>query len=149
MVFLSKTALFFGFWPEVSTKYGHQFECNLSFRKICNFEIFGLEIVKKNAQIEVFGHFSDFASLVFLDFSSCFLTIRWSSQCILVAYPTDICLFKGKNKNTRKRCEMWRCSGVIIFNSELISYYFLLFLLLSRFLTNVVVLIFFFLAENR
>ena len=49
LIFFSKTAvtIFFGFWPEVSTKYGLQFELNLFFRKICNFEIFGIEIVKK------------------------------------------------------------------------------------------------------
>ena len=38
---------FFGFWPEVSTKYDLQFEWNLFFRKICNLEIFDLEIVRK------------------------------------------------------------------------------------------------------
>ena len=43
----------------------------------------------KIAQIEVFGYFLDFASLVFLDFAhndrwECFLTIRRSSQSILV-----------------------------------------------------------------
>ena len=80
---------FFGFWPEVSTKCDLQFEWNLFFWKICNFEIFGLEIVPKKAQIDVFHHFLDFALLVFLDFaqagmSSCFLTIRRSSQYILV-----------------------------------------------------------------
>ena len=39
------------------------------FQKICNLEIFEFEIVKKIAQIEFFGHFFDFASLVFLDFA--------------------------------------------------------------------------------
>ena len=34
-----------------------------------NVEIFDLEIVQIFAQIEVFGHFFDFASLVFLDFA--------------------------------------------------------------------------------
>ena len=37
---------FFGFWPEVSTKYDLQFEWNLFFRKSCYLEIFDLEIVK-------------------------------------------------------------------------------------------------------
>ena len=37
---------FFGFWPEVSSKYDLQFEWNIFFRKIYNSEIFGLEIVK-------------------------------------------------------------------------------------------------------
>ena len=37
---------FFGFWPEVSTKYDLEFEWNLFFRKICYVEIFSLEIVK-------------------------------------------------------------------------------------------------------
>ena len=51
----------FGFRLEVSTKDDRQFEWNLFFRKICNFEIFDLEIVKKIAQSKVFGHFLDFA----------------------------------------------------------------------------------------
>ena len=38
---------FFGFWPDVSTKYDLQFELNLIFRKICDLEIFDLEILKK------------------------------------------------------------------------------------------------------
>ena len=37
---------FFGFWPEVSTKYDLQFEWNLFFRKICYLEIFDLEVIK-------------------------------------------------------------------------------------------------------
>ena len=49
---------FFGFWPEVSTKYDLQFEWSLFFRKICNLEIFDLKIVKKIAQIEVLAIFS-------------------------------------------------------------------------------------------
>ena len=36
---------FFGFWPEVSTKYDLQFGWNLFFRKIFNLEIFDFEIV--------------------------------------------------------------------------------------------------------
>ena len=39
------------------------------FQKICNLEMFDLEIVKKIALIEVFGHFLNFASLAFLDFA--------------------------------------------------------------------------------
>ena len=38
---------FFGFWPEVSTKYDLQFEWNLIFRKMCNLEISDLETVQK------------------------------------------------------------------------------------------------------
>ena len=38
---------FFGFWPEVSTKYDLQLEWNLFSRKTCNLEISDLEIVKK------------------------------------------------------------------------------------------------------
>ena len=41
----------FGFWPEVSTKYDLQFEWNLFFRKICNLEIYDLEIVKKLSKL--------------------------------------------------------------------------------------------------
>ena len=39
------------------------------FRKNCNLEILDLEIIKKITQIEVYGHFLDAASLVFLDFA--------------------------------------------------------------------------------
>ena len=60
---------FFGFWPEVSTKYDLQFELNLFFRKICNLETFDLKIVKKLPKLRFFGHFLDFASLVCLDFA--------------------------------------------------------------------------------
>ena len=49
---------FFGFWPEVNTKYEFQFEWNLFFRKNCNFEIFGLEIVKKLPKLRFFTIFS-------------------------------------------------------------------------------------------
>ena len=49
LIFFSKTALttFFCFWPQVSSKYKLHLEWNLFFRKICNLEIFDLEIVKK------------------------------------------------------------------------------------------------------
>ena len=60
---------FFGFWPDISTKHDLQFQKNLFFRKICNLEIFDLEIFKKNFQIDVFDHFIGFGSLVFLDFA--------------------------------------------------------------------------------
>ena len=61
-------------------------------------------------------------------------------------YPTNICLFKVNNRNSRKRCEIcskltmktperhwrhWRCSGVFIVNFEHISHLFLLLLLLT------------------
>ena len=49
---------FFGFWPEVSTKYDLQFEWNLFFRKICNLEIFDLEIVKKLLKLRFLAIFS-------------------------------------------------------------------------------------------
>ena len=49
---------FFGFLPEVSTKYDLQFEWNLFFRKICNLEIFGLEIVKKLPKLRFLAIFS-------------------------------------------------------------------------------------------
>ena len=49
---------FFGFWLEVSTKYDLQFDWNLFFRKICNFEIFGLEIVKKLPKLRFLVIFS-------------------------------------------------------------------------------------------
>ena len=76
----SDTDNFFGFRPEVSTKYHLQFEWNLFFGKICYLEMFDLEIVKKIAQIKVFGHFLDFASLVFLDFTH---NDRWA-WCLVV-----------------------------------------------------------------
>ena len=60
---------YFGFWPEVSTKYDLQFELNLFFRKICNLETFDLKIVKKLPKLRFFGYFLDFASLVCLDFA--------------------------------------------------------------------------------
>ena len=58
--------------------------------------------------------------------------------------PANIYLFKVKNRNTRKKCEIflkliiktpeqrrWRRSGVFIVNFENISHLFLLFLLLT------------------
>ena len=53
---------FFGFWLEVSTKYETIFQKNLQFGDIWP------QNCLKNSQIEVFGHFHHFASLVFLDF---------------------------------------------------------------------------------
>ena len=56
---------------------------------------------QKIAQIEVFGHFLDFALLVFfalllyiMIMSSCFLTIRRFSQCILVLFANLCDLIK-------------------------------------------------------
>ena len=69
LIFFSKTAQTIFLVFEVSTKHDLQLEWNLFFRKICNLEIFDLEIFKINAQIDVFGHFLDFASLVFPDFT--------------------------------------------------------------------------------
>ena len=84
---------FFGFWSEVSTKYDLQFVWNLFFRKICSLEIFVLEIVKKIAQIEVFGYFLEFASFAFLDFAH---NDRWA-KCLVVflqfAGPVNVFLF--------------------------------------------------------
>ena len=56
-IFLKKN-FFFDFWPEVSTKYDLQFEWNLFFRKICNLEIFDLEIVKKLSKLRFLAIFS-------------------------------------------------------------------------------------------
>ena len=49
---------FLGFWPEVNTKCDLQCEWNLYFRKICNFEIFGLEIIKKLPKLRFLAIFS-------------------------------------------------------------------------------------------
>ena len=88
---------FFGFWPEVRTKYDLQFEWNLFFRKSWNFEILGLEIVKKIAKIKVLGHFLDFALLVFLYFVR---NNRWE-WCLVVflqfAGPVNALLSISKN----------------------------------------------------
>ena len=51
----------------VSTKYGLHFEWNLFFRKICNLEIFNLEIVQ-NCPSWGFWPFSRFCTISFLDF---------------------------------------------------------------------------------
>ena len=63
LIFFSKTAqtIFFGFWPEISTKYDFQFEWNLIFRK-----------------------FSIWRYLTSKSSKLCFLPIRRSSQCTLV-----------------------------------------------------------------
>ena len=84
---------FFGFWPEVSTKYNLHFETNLFFRKICNLDISDLEIGNKIPQIEVFGHFLDFASLVFLYFAH---NDRWAWYLVVFlqfAGPVNVFLF--------------------------------------------------------
>ena len=49
---------FFGFWPEVSTKYNLEFEWNLFFQKISNLEILDLEIVKKLPKLRFLATFS-------------------------------------------------------------------------------------------
>ena len=60
-------------------------------KRICNLEIFDLEIVKKTAQIEVFGHFLDFASLVFLDFAD---NNRWAwFQVVFLQFVGPVNLF--------------------------------------------------------
>ena len=48
LIFFSKTTItaFFGFWPDVNTKYDLQFKWNLFFRNICYLEICDLEIIK-------------------------------------------------------------------------------------------------------
>ena len=60
LIFFSKTAptIFLGYCPEVSIKYDLQFEWNLFFREICNFEIFGLEIVKNLPKLRFLAIFS-------------------------------------------------------------------------------------------
>ena len=61
-----------------------------------NLDIFDLEIVKKTAQIEVFGHFLDFASLVFLDFAH---NDRWAWSLVVFlqfAGPVNVFLFSLK-----------------------------------------------------
>ena len=70
LIFFTKMANnFCSFWPEVSTKYDLQFEWNLFFRKFLQFgEIWPRNHQKIN-QIEIFGHFLNFPSLVFLDFA--------------------------------------------------------------------------------
>ena len=47
---------------------------------------------KKNAQIEVFGHFLDFASLVFLDFAR---NDRWAYLVVFLQFvgPVNVFLF--------------------------------------------------------
>ena len=63
------------------------------------FAIFWPWNCQKIAQIEFFGHFFDFALLVFLDFphndrwTGCFLTIRRPSQCILSFLQWKLQLF--------------------------------------------------------
>ena len=84
---------FFGFWPEVSTKYYLQFEWNLFFRKIWNLEIFDLEIAKKLPKLRFLVHFLDFALLVFLDFPH---NDRWVWRLFVFlqfASPVNVFLF--------------------------------------------------------
>ena len=49
---------FVGFWPEGSTKCDLQFEWKLFCKKICNFEIFDLKIVKKMPKLKFLAIFS-------------------------------------------------------------------------------------------
>ena len=84
----------FGFWPEVSAKFNLQFEWNQFFRKIFSLEghIWPRKS-QKVAQIEVFGYFLDFVSLVFLNFAH---NDRWA-WCLVVflqfAGPVNVFLF--------------------------------------------------------
>ena len=94
LIFFSKTAdNVFGFWPDVCTKYDLQFEWNLFFRKNLQFGDIWPRNRQKIAQIEVFGHFLDFASLVFLDFEH---NDRWA-WCLVVFLqfvgPVNVFLF--------------------------------------------------------
>ena len=53
----------------------------------------------------------------------------WQLRCILTNNYNYI--FKGNNRNTRKRCRHWRRSGVFIVKFEHISHFVLVFLLLT------------------
>ena len=90
LIFFSKTVLTIFFYL---TKYDLQFEWHLFSRKICNLEIFDLEIVKKISHNKVFGHFLDFGLLVFLDFPH----NDWWAWCLDVflqfAGPVNVFLF--------------------------------------------------------
>ena len=94
LIFFSKTALTFflvfglnlvQIWPSIWMK--PIFQKNVQFGDIC------LWNRQKIAQIDVFGHFVDFASLVFLDFAH---NDRWA-WCLVVflqfAGPVNVFLF--------------------------------------------------------
>ena len=59
---------FFGCWSEVSTKYDLQFEWKLFFRKICNLEIFDLEIIIKLPKLRFLAIFSTLHHWLYLIF---------------------------------------------------------------------------------
>ena len=80
---------YFGFWPEVSTKYDLRFEWNLFFRRKLQFGDIWPRNRQNIAQIEVFGHFIHFVWLVFLDFAH---NDRWTwCLCIFLQFagPVD------------------------------------------------------------
>ena len=84
---------FFYFLPDVSTKSDLQFEWNLIFRKKLKIGDIWLRSRQKIAQIEIFGHFLDFASVVFLDFAH---NDRWAWCLVLFlqsACPVNVFLF--------------------------------------------------------
>ena len=71
---------FFCFWPEISTKCDIQFQWNLFFTRLAIWRYLTSKPLKKNVQTGVFGHFLDFASLVFLNFIH---NDRWA-WCLVV-----------------------------------------------------------------
>ena len=97
----------FWFLPEVTIKCDLQFEWNLFLRKNCDFEIFDLEIVKMLPKLKLLAIFSTLYFFFYfphndrwclVDFwliPTCVITIRQSSQCILI---THICLIPFKEK---------------------------------------------------
>ena len=70
LIFFSKTALtiFFGFWPEVSTKYELQFDWDYFSEEFAIWRYLTSKS-SKNYPNWGFGHFLDLALLVFLDFA--------------------------------------------------------------------------------
>ena len=64
------------------------FQKNLQFSE--KLEIFDLEIVKKFAQMDVFGHFLDFASLIFLDFAHNDRWAWWLVVFLQFAGPVNV-----------------------------------------------------------
>ena len=71
---------YFGFWPEVSTKYDLRFEWNLFFRKIVNLKISDPEIVNKKCPNWGFWPFSQLFIISFLNFPHLY---RWA-RCLVV-----------------------------------------------------------------
>ena len=82
---------FFGFWSEVSTTYvlhiQTKIEWNLFFKKICNLEIFDLEIVKKLPKLRFLAIFS---TLVFLDFAH---NDRWVCLVVFLQFAGSVNVF--------------------------------------------------------